>query len=246
MRVLRLGKVGYGAAVEIQLRLLEARRAGEVPDTLLLLEHPPVITCGRGTRAGHILADEAVLARRGVELCETARGGDVTFHGPGQLVGYPIFDLQAEGRNVHRFLRRLEEALILALSAFGIDAGRIPGLTGVWVGNDKIAAIGIGVKRWVTYHGFALNVDMDLSYFDLIVPCGLAGRGVTSMARLMGASVPMDQVTQAVVTAMAAVYDHSLVPSVQGISADRLAGAVANPEAPRPSEGGDVRRQAAV
>jgi lipoate-protein ligase B len=198
LAVRRLGMVPYGEAVALQMRLLEARRAGEIPDTLVLLEHPPVITCGRGTQPGHILADDAILAQRGVEVHETARGGDVTFHGPGQLVGYPIVDLETRGRDVHRFLRSMEAALIPALARFGIAGGTIPQLTGVWVGNDKIAAIGVAVKRWVTWHGFALNVDVDLAYFDLIVPCGLEGRGVTSMAKLLGAAPPMEAVMDAV------------------------------------------------
>jgi lipoate-protein ligase B len=217
MRVLELGVQPYGAALELQLRLVAARRAGEIPDTLLLLEHPAVITCGRGTRVGHILADEETLAARGIEVVEVGRGGDVTFHGPGQLVGYPIFDLRAEGNDVHRFLRNLEEALIRALARFGVDAGRVPELTGVWVGNEKVAAIGVGVKRWVSYHGFALNVDVDLGDFDLIVPCGLHGRGVTSLARLLPEPPPMAAVAQAVSEEVAAVFGRRVVPAAPAL-----------------------------
>ena len=184
-----LGLIPYEQAEALQLAALHARAQGRVPDTLLLLEHPPVITLGRAARSSHVLAPEAELARRGIELREAARGGDVTLHAPGQLVGYPIMDLRERGRDVHRYLQDLEEVLIRALSGWGIGAGRIAGATGAWVAEKKVAAIGVGVKRWIAWHGFALNVNNDLALFDLIIPCGLANRGVTSVTQLLGRRV---------------------------------------------------------
>jgi lipoyl(octanoyl) transferase len=210
--VRRLGLVGYAEALEIQRDLVEQRRAGRIGDTLLLLEHPPVITLGVKTRGKptHIVASAAELARAGVAVHETGRGGDVTYHGPGQLVGYPIFDLTPDRRDVHRYVRDLEEVLIRAVARFGITAGRVPGLTGVWVGEpgreEKLAAIGVRISRWITSHGFALNVATDLEHFRLIVPCGIADRGVTSMARLLGRPVAMADVQAAVAGAIAGVF----------------------------------------
>jgi len=206
MWVVRAGTVPYAEAVSLQERVLAARDREEVPDVLLLLQHPAVITVGRRSDLGHLLADEETLAARGVELHETARGGDVTYHGPGQLVGYPIFSLVDRGRDVHRYLRDVEEALILALAGFGIQGGRIPGLTGVWVGEEKVAAIGVGVRRWVTWHGFALNVSTDLDAFRLIVPCGIRDRGVASLERLLGRQVTEDEAAKAVIEGIANVF----------------------------------------
>jgi lipoyl(octanoyl) transferase len=191
MDVRRLGTIGYEEALDMQRRLVEERKAGHIGDQLLLLEHPPVITLGARTRSdrSHVLATPEALAARGVGLFESGRGGDVTYHGPGQLVGYPIIDLKPDRCDVHRYVRDLEEVLIDAVGSFGIAAGRIRGLTGIWVGSEKLAAIGVRISRWVTSHGFAFNVTTDLSYFDLIVPCGIADRGVTSLARLLGRSV---------------------------------------------------------
>ncbi len=203
LSVLRLPQIGYGEGLELQRRLLEERRAGSRPDTLLLLSHPPVVTVGRGSSPGHVLLPEDELLRRGIALWETDRGGDVTFHGPGQVVGYVIFDLREHGQDLHRFLRRMEEAILRALAAFGLEGGRIPGLTGVWVGGRKVCAIGIKVSRWVSMHGFALNVSTDLSYFDVIVPCGIADRGVTSLAALLGHAVDRRQVENALANAFA-------------------------------------------
>ena len=184
MTVEDLGTVGYAAAAELQRRLVGQRRAGEIPDTLLLLEHPHVFTLGRTARREHLLALPPE-----VELHTTNRGGDITYHGPGQLVGYPILGLGAIRKDVVWYVRSLEGALIAALSEFGIAAGRRSGFTGVWVGERKIAAIGVHISRWVTSHGFALNVDPDLRYFEFIVPCGIHGYGVTSMAQVLGAQV---------------------------------------------------------
>ena len=202
----RLGTVPYQEAWDLQRELVARRAAGEIPDTLLLLGHPPVITLGRGGTADHLVASPDQLEARGVEYVETDRGGDITFHGPGQVVGYTIVDLAARGRDLHCYLRDVEETLIRALAAFGIEAGRSPGLTGVWVGDAKVAAIGIRVTRWVTHHGFALNVDTDLSYFDLIVPCGIEGKRVTSMRALLGRPVERAQVEDALARAFQDVF----------------------------------------
>jgi lipoyl(octanoyl) transferase len=188
LEVRRLGVVPYAEGVALQAQLVEQRRRGEIPDQLLLLQHPHVITLGVRVHHDHrhIVATADDLAARGVEVHESGRGGDVTYHGPGQLVGYPIFDLNTDRRDLHRYVRDVEEALIRAVGRFGVQAARIPGLTGVWVGEEKLAAIGVRVSRWVTSHGFALNVSTDLRYFGLIVPCGITDRGVTSLERLVG------------------------------------------------------------
>jgi lipoyl(octanoyl) transferase len=212
MQIRRLGRIDYADGLELQKELVEARRRGEIDDTLLLLEHPPVITLGVKTRGKptNIIATQEELARSGVEVFETGRGGDVTYHGPGQLVGYPILDLNPHRRDVHRYVRDLEEALIRALASFGIEGRRIAGLTGVWAGptgrEAKVAAIGVRISRWITSHGFALNVAPDLRHFRLIVPCGIADRGVTSIEELLGRSIPMVDVEDAVADAMVAVF----------------------------------------
>jgi lipoyl(octanoyl) transferase len=208
MDVRRLGTIGYQDALDLQARLVEDRKQGRSPDQLLLLEHPAVITLGVKARheRTHVLATPESLAARGIALFEAGRGGDVTYHGPGQLVGYPIIDLKPDRCDVHRYVRDLEEVLIQAVARFGIAAERVPGLTGIWVGNDKLAAIGVRISRWVTSHGFGLNVSTDLSQFDLIVPCGLADRGVTSMTRQLGRSVSMAEVEPAVIDAFHVVF----------------------------------------
>ena len=213
LTVRRLGVIDYGAALELQQSLVEERRGGIIGDTLLLLEHPPVITLGVRTRgqSTHIRATPEELARAGVTVHATGRGGDVTYHGPGQLVGYPILDLRPDRRDVHRYVRDLEEVLILALARFDIAARRVTGLTGVWAGlegrEEKVAAIGVRISRWITSHGFALNVRTDLRHFGLIVPCGMADRGVTSIEALCGAPVSMSVVDSAVIDAFASVFD---------------------------------------
>ncbi|HEX7797122.1 MAG TPA: lipoyl(octanoyl) transferase LipB [Vicinamibacterales bacterium] len=189
MRVLevhRLGVVAYSDALDLQRRLVEQRRADQISDALLLVEHPPVLTLGVRGDGGrsHILATPEALASRGIDVFETGRGGDITYHGPGQIVGYPIVNLKPDRCDVHRYVRDLEEVLIRAVADYGIDGRRIDGLTGVWVGEEKLAAIGVRISRWVTSHGFALNHRTDLSHFGLIVPCGIADRGVTSLAEL--------------------------------------------------------------
>lgn len=212
LTVRRLGRVEYADGLEIQKTLVEERRAGRIPDTLLLLEHPPVITLGVKSRgkSTNIVASPEHLSAAGVLVFETGRGGDVTYHGPGQLVGYPILDLQPDRCDVHRYVRDLEEVLILAVAEFGITSVRVPGLTGVWVGapgrEDKLAAIGVRISRWITSHGFALNVAPDLGHFGLIIPCGIADRGTTSIERLVGRRVSMDAVQDAVVRGFAKVF----------------------------------------
>jgi lipoyl(octanoyl) transferase len=217
LHVRRLGTVPYAEALELQKRLVEARKAGAIPDQLLLLQHPPVITLGVKARSdrSHVLATPESLEEQGVELFETGRGGDVTYHGPGQLVGYPILDLRPDRCDVHRYVRDLEEALIRVAEAFGIHAGRVSGLTGVWVGHDKLAAIGVRISRWITSHGFALNVGTNLSHFDLIVPCGIRDRGVTSLDVLLGSEVPMPAVEEAAIAAMASVFGRTAVYTAQ-------------------------------
>jgi lipoyl(octanoyl) transferase len=208
MDVRRLGTIGYQEGLDLQRQLVEERKQGRIPDQLLLLEHPAVITLGVKIRDdhSHVLATREALRAQGVGVFETGRGGDVTYHGPGQLVGYPIIDLKPDRCDVHRYVRDLEEVLIRAVSVFGITAGRIPGLTGIWVDDAKLAAIGVRISRWVTSHGFALNVTTDLSQFNLIVPCGIPDKGVTSMARLLGRAVPMAEVESAVIDAFHAVF----------------------------------------
>jgi lipoyl(octanoyl) transferase len=201
------GRLPYARGLELQDSLVVARRRGEIDDTLLMLEHPPVVTLGRSSHDEHLLADRDELERKGVELFACGRGGDVTFHGPGQLVGYPILALEGGERDAHRYLRNLEEALILAVSRFGVSASRIEGLTGIWVGNEKLAAIGVRLNSgWITSHGFALNVSTDLDGFSDIVPCGIGDRGVTSLQRLLGAAAPsMDRAAAEVADALASV-----------------------------------------
>ena len=177
----------YGDAFAVERELVEQRKRGEIPDQLLIVEHPHVITMGRNGRRENMLADEELLSRAGVEFHLTDRGGDVTYHGPGQIVGYPILDLREWKRDVGAYVRGIEQVIIDALADFGITAGRIPGLTGVWVAEAKIAAIGVHISRWVTSHGFALNIDTDLSYFQYIVPCGLT-KPVTSIRKAGGAA----------------------------------------------------------
>ena len=209
VEVRRLGVVPYGDGLELQRELVERRKSGAIPDQLLLLEHPPVITLGVKTRndRSHVVATQEALQEEGVEVFESGRGGDVTYHGPGQLVGYPVLDLRPDRCDVHRYVRDLEEVLIRVAASFGVTAGRLPGLTGAWVGEEKLAAIGVRIARWVTSHGFALNVSTNLAHFGLIVPCGITGKGVTSLEKLLGRPVPMTEVEDAAVEAFCAVFE---------------------------------------
>ena len=226
LEVRRLGIVGYGPALDLQQRLVVERQRDLIPDQLLLLEHPPVITCGVRADPGNVLASPAVLRRRGVEIHDARRGGDVTYHGPGQLVGYPIVLLKPDRCDVHRYVRDLEEVLIRAVAEFGVRATRIAGLTGVWVGNDKLAAIGVRLSRWVTSHGFALNVTTRLDDFALIRACGLADRGVTSLRQLVGGEVSNAAVGDCVAKRFAEVFGRRI--RIAG-SAERSNGASTQP-----------------
>jgi len=234
--VLQLGTLAYANGIQIQQRLVELRKEGRIDDVLLLLEHTPVITLGRNAKQTNIVASPELLARRGVEVFECDRGGDVTFHGPGQLVGYPIFDLRARpssegGRKTMgaiEYVRKLEEVLIRGCADFGIPAKRICGLTGVWTDSDnsgrcvtapeagsrpegKLAAIGVHISRSVTSHGFALNVNTDLSYFDLIVPCGITDKRVTSMRQELGREISMAEVAESVSRNFGFVFDSQML-----------------------------------
>lgn len=221
--VVQLGTIAYATGLRLQQKLVELRKGGRVGDVLLLLEHTPVITLGRNAKAANVLAPPERLAQCGVEVFECDRGGDVTFHGPGQLVGYPIFDLRGfPGENGVRktlgaveFVRRLEEALIRTCGDFRIPTERVAGLTGVWTGESKIqgkiAAIGVHISRAVTSHGFALNVNTDLSFFDLIIPCGITAKPVTSMAKELGAPVPLEEVAHSVSRNFGTVFSSQML-----------------------------------
>ncbi|MFN8096140.1 MAG: lipoyl(octanoyl) transferase LipB [Vicinamibacteria bacterium] len=206
VEVQRLGRVSYARGLELQERLVAERQQGVIPDQLLLLEHDPVFTLGRNARSENVLFPADLLRQRGYDVFETGRGGDVTYHGPGQVVGYPILDLSPDRRDVHRYVRDLEEVMIRTCAAYGIEAGRIEGLTGTWVGREKIGAIGVRISRWVTSHGFAFNVSTDLSAFQLIVPCGIRDKGVTSLERRLGRPVPLDEATDRLASAFAEVF----------------------------------------
>src|SRR5215212_854701 len=208
-----LGTMAYADALALQRAVARARISGEIgEDLLLLVEHPPVVTLGRSSKERHLLASPALLAARGVELFEVERGGDVTFHGPGQLVGYPIIDLKRHKQDLHWFLRSVEEAIIRTLSHFAIPGERSTGFTGVWTQGRKIASIGVHAREWVTWHGFALNVNTDLSYFDFIVPCGIDGVQMTSIAKeieMRGetSSASVDSVGDVTASMFASVFD---------------------------------------
>ena len=209
--VVHLGLRSYGEILELQRAVARARIAGDVDqDVLLLVEHPPVVTLGRTARAANLVATPELLAARGVERFDVERGGDVTFHGPGQLVGYPIIDLAGHKKDLHWYLRQLEAALIAALAQWHIPAERNMGLTGVWTAGRKIATIGVHAREWVTWHGFALNVSVDLSYFDLMVPCGISGVVMTSMERETGARIPLGDVAAAAAAALGDVFSLEL------------------------------------
>ncbi|HVR71922.1 MAG TPA: lipoyl(octanoyl) transferase LipB [Vicinamibacteria bacterium] len=204
--VRRLGRMPYADALDLQARLVAERQRDAVPDTLLLLEHDPVFTLGRNARAEHVLVPAEALRARGFEVFETGRGGDVTYHGPGQAVGYPILRLEPGRQDVHRYVRDLEEVMIRACADHGVAAARVAGRTGVWVGGEKIGAIGVRIARWVTSHGFALNVGNDLAPFQLIVPCGIRDGGVTSLERVRGRPVPMGGVMDRLAAHVARVF----------------------------------------
>ena len=211
LQVRRLGQVPYAEGLALQRALVEERRDGRIPDTLLLLQHPHVVTIGvKKEGRSHILATPERLSSLGVEVFETGRGGDVTYHGPGQLVGYPIVDLNPDRRDVHRYVRDLEEVMIRVCAGYGVTAGRVKGFSGAWVGDTKIGAIGVRISRWITSHGFAFNVTTDVAFFDLIVPCGIADRGVTSLAAQLGREPSMGEVEDRFVEQFAAVFDRTV------------------------------------
>jgi lipoyl(octanoyl) transferase len=212
LEVRRLGVVPYREALALQRTLVEERRSNRVPDTLLLLQHPPVITLGVRGDGGrsHIVASPDRLTELGVEVSETGRGGDVTYHGPGQIVGYPVVDLRPDRCDVHRYVRDLEEVMIRTCADYGVNAARIAGLTGTWVGSEKIGAIGVRISRWITSHGFAFNVSTDLDYFDLIVPCGISNLGVTSLGRLLNREVANAAVEDSLIQHFASVFQRSV------------------------------------
>ena len=207
--VRRLGLVPYNEALDLQKGLVEDRRANRIPDTLLLLEHPHVITLGvkLADARAHVVATPETLADREVEVIETGRGGDVTYHGPGQLVAYPILDLKPDRQDVHRYVRDLEAVMIRLCADYGVAADRITGFSGTWVGDRKIGAIGVRISRWITSHGLAFNVSSDLSYFDLIVPCGISDKGVTSLSREVGRTVTVAEVVDAFVQEFVTVFE---------------------------------------
>jgi lipoyl(octanoyl) transferase len=218
-----LGLIRYSAAFAVQERLIAARKTGAIENVLLLCEHPHVITVGRNGNRSHLLASENVLRQKNVELRETNRGGDITYHGPGQIVGYPILDLAALRKDVRWYVRSLEEVMISASAELGIAAGREPGKIGVWVGeperSEKLGAIGVHLSRWVTSHGFAYNVSTDLRYFDLIVPCGIVERKATSLEKLLGRAVSREDVAASLSRHFGEVFDlqmqKSSLPSLE-------------------------------
>jgi lipoyl(octanoyl) transferase len=217
LRVEQLGRVEYGAALDIQKACERAVLAGEQPDTLLLLEHPHVLTMGRRSAPGAIMAPDEVLQARGVSVFETNRGGKATYHGLGQVVGYPIINLSPDREDVHRYVRDLEEVLIRAMADFGIEGFRIPGLTGVHTVSGKVAAIGVHIARWVTTHGFALNVHTDLSYFDLIIAC--EGEPVTSMKELLGRELELREVEERIIERFAEVFEMEMESEPAAVAA---------------------------
>jgi lipoyl(octanoyl) transferase len=206
----RLGTVHYAEAHALQERLVLARQNETLGDTVLLLEHPKVITLGRAAKQEHVLVAGPALQDQGYELHETGRGGDVTFHGPGQLVMYPIVDLKPDREDVRRYVRDLEEAMIRTCADYGVHAVRSEGLNGAWVGDNKIGAVGVRISRWVTMHGLALNVNTDLAGFGAIVPCGIAGRGVTSLQRELGGVTSLDEVAERCVGHFATLFNAKL------------------------------------
>lgn len=232
----QLGTISYAEGLSLQDDLVKKRQRQLVPDTLLLLEHQPVFTLGRNARAANVLLPVEALRARGFDVFETGRGGDVTYHGPGQVVGYPIFDLTPDRCDVHRYVRDLEEVMIRTCADFSVQAGRVAGLTGVWVHGAKVGAIGVRISRWVTSHGFALNVLTDLAPFGLIVPCGLRDKPVTRLAELAPAAPAMEAVYASLARHVAAVLDRA--PLAQPDAAQ----ATCDPEPPKMQSGQEDTR----
>ncbi len=213
-QVENLGLLPYAEALAVQRERVAARQAGQIPDTLLLVEHPHVYTLGRSAQRENVLFTPAKLKEMGAEVFETNRGGDVTYHGPGQIVGYPIVDLRQHRRDVAWYMRSLEEVLIRVAADFGVVAGRLAGVPGVFVGSDKLAAMGVHISRWVTSHGFAFNVNTNLRYFDWIVPCGLRDKGVTSLEKLLGHPIAIQEVSERVVERFGKVFELAIQKDV--------------------------------
>lgn len=205
--LLKFGIMDYEQAHNLQKQILQDRIENKCTDHLILLQHNPVITIGRSGDNKNIIAPQSILNSQGIKVYEIERGGDVTYHGPGQLTGYPIIDLRNYRKDVHWYLRQLEEVIIKFLSYYDIVGKRVSGLTGVWVGDEKIAAIGVAVKRWVTYHGFALNVNPNLSHFELIHPCGITDKEVTSLTKILGFDIDVREVEDKVITAFSDIFD---------------------------------------
>ena len=218
--VVDLGRIPYGRACDLQRQVVAARKGGAIPDVLLLCEHPHVITLGRNGRREHLRAEERLLAQMNVEFHETDRGGDITYHGPGQIVGYPILDLAAHRRDVRWYVNQLEETMMLATSDFGVATKRVEGRHGVWVdtptGEEKLAALGVHLSRWVTSHGFAFNVSTDLRFFGLIVPCGIADKRPTSLERILGRAVHSSDVRKRLVARFSEVFGCVMIPVTRG------------------------------
>ena len=206
--ILEIERISYDEAFELQRRLVAARLKNQIEDTFILLEHDPVFTANREETFQNILAPSETLAQEGIEVCRTDRGGDVTYHGPGQIVGYSIMDLKEQGRDLHQYIRNMEQVLIDTLAEYGINAGRDPKHPGVWVKNEKIAAIGIAVKNgWITMHGFALNADPNMDHFRMIVPCGITDKGVTSMAALLKKAVDRSELHERLIAQYGRIFD---------------------------------------
>ena len=214
LEVRRLGTLSYPEALAMQRALVEDRKADRVGDLLLLLQHPPVITLGVKGDGGrsNVVATPERLAELGIAVEETGRGGDVTYHGPGQIVGYPVIDLRPDRQDVHRYVRDLEDVMIRTCADYGLQAGRIAGLTGAWIGAEKIGAIGVRISRWITSHGVAFNVSTRMDHFQLIVPCGIADRGVTSLEMMTGRSIAVEDVEDRIAGHFANVFDRTLLP----------------------------------
>src|SRR6059036_2983019 len=209
LEVRRLGVVPYAEALALQRMLVEARRTGSTPDLLLLLEHLPVVTLDVNVddSRAHTVATPARLTELGIDVSESGRGGDVTYHGPGQIVGYPIVDLRPDRCDVHRYVRDLEEVMIRVCADYGVAAGRVTGLSGTWVGTDKIGAVGVRISRWITSHGFAFNVSTKLDDFQFIVPCGIADRGVTALEKVTGSALSIPDVEERIIRRFVEVFE---------------------------------------
>ncbi|HKN59767.1 MAG TPA: lipoyl(octanoyl) transferase LipB [Candidatus Acidoferrales bacterium] len=240
------GLIGYTAALELQHRLVDARKSGAVPDVLLLCEHPHVITLGRNGKMEHLRAGNRLLAQMNVEFQPADRGGDITYHGPGQIVGYPILDLTEHRRDVRWYVEQLEETMIRATADFGVRAKRAEGRHGIWAesdaGEEKLAALGVHLSRWITSHGFAYNVSTDLRYFDLIVPCGMADRRATSLERILGRAIRGEEVRRRLAFRFGEVFEREMVFVTSRQLEEAAAGSNLPPE---PFENTHARAEAA-